>query len=750
MSLPPAEAEEDISIIGQRHADRYPTVKKDFLIDPLDNNYGITSLATGLANVNPFTCMTAVSSTPQQTFEQLNAKCPDANRPVFDRESISRDTLPNCNGIATVAESSRTERDMTANMKVTTMSDLTMSSIQRFIDETSTSQYITNPHLVEGVIKRAMPLEIRTLIHGLARGLDLRSHFYLTIDNSSRVQLDWEFMSMQNVRRFLSMVQAVASRASDKSNEQRGFDAGMVSQQMYLEEDLHSVVALSDQSAAVSLAQVQSKVKTPWLKDDVLRAIWSSKEMSCLVVEFLLKQLLEYSVKASHKWHRRAVYLTEFLRATNLYTDHTKNEMTLATYFEFMHQALLEAATAWTLVKTFASPGHFKAMSMTSEQCLQAFQSSRNSGLSESRNTKRKTEHQPTATSTSTSTSISSKPPKPADPQRLKPAAKPPFTNAERNAWPSCPHCGNRHEPTQATDWVCPFVAGQHAHVNSDSSTPFGKSAWGIKYAKHPYKDKSGAARTCLQYKHILDDNGKYIDYLMPNAKPRRGESAVLNFLNNINIDSTDYLNPFMPLTVLPLNLLDRKEEERIGARRRRSKDGVLTSSGLIDSGAIDSDYISLTLFNSISNKLGYTLDTLHVDTVQTPFKHLPDIKCLGRCSLNIEIFNELTEVYETIPLKARVIDSPIDVIIGRPTIRKYKLLMKCHDQILDDTRIAHIEHSPLKEAEFLENDLWLQLNLIAGIAEAEVELKLDVTSLEEVASAPGGSATDASGMPLG
>ena len=71
---------------------------------------------------------------------------------------------------------------------------------------------------------------------------------------------------------------------------------------------------------------------------------------------------------------------------------------------------------------------------------------------------------------------------------------------------------------------------------------------------------------------------------------------------------------------------------------------------------------------------------------------------------------------------------------------------MKCHDQILDDTRIAHIEHSPLKGAEFLENDLWLQLNLIAGIAESESELKPDVNSLEGVASAPGVPAdTDAS-----
>ena len=85
----------------------------------------------------------------------------------------------------------------------------------------------------------------------------------------------------------------------------------------------------------------------------------------------------------------------------------------------------------------------------------------------------------------------------------------------------------------------------------------------------------------------------------MPNAKPRGGESEIFNFLNNINIDGPSDLNPFMSLTILPPDLLDRKEEERIGTRRRRKGDGVVTNSGLIDSGAIDSDYISLILFNS-------------------------------------------------------------------------------------------------------------------------------------------------------
>ena len=166
-------------------------------------------------------------------------------------------------------------------------------------------------------------------------------------------------------------------------------------------------------------------------------AIWESPERSCLVVEYLLKQLIEYSIKTTHKWNRRAKHLAEFLRATGLYTEHTKNSMTLSTYFEFLSETLMSAATAWTLVKTFASHGHYKALSTTSEQCLQAFQSSRNTGPSETRNTKRKTEHP------SSSSSSSSKSTKPADPQSVKPAAKPSFSTAERDAWPSCPHCGN-------------------------------------------------------------------------------------------------------------------------------------------------------------------------------------------------------------------------------------------------------------------------------------------------------------------
>ena len=86
--------------------------------------------------------------------------------------------------------------------------------------------------------------------------------------------------------------------------------------------------------------------------------------------------------------------------------------------------------------------------------------------------------------------------------------------------------------------------------------------------------------------------------------------------------------------------------------------------------------------------------------------------------SLKVKIFNEETKTFETIPLHARIIESPIDIIIGRPSIIQHKLLHKCHDQILADTRLINYEHSTLNGVAFLKNDLWLQLNMLTSASE--------------------------------
>ena len=141
--------------------------------------------------------------TTNVTFEELNANCPSANRPSFHPEEVKLDKLPNTNGMATVSETAKTERELCGSIKLTQMVVLSSNSIQKLVDESSTAQYVTNPQLVEGMVNRAIPINIRTQIGLLARGLDLRSEFYLTISKHNRVQLDWTYMSMHNVLKFL-------------------------------------------------------------------------------------------------------------------------------------------------------------------------------------------------------------------------------------------------------------------------------------------------------------------------------------------------------------------------------------------------------------------------------------------------------------------------------------------------------------------------------------------------------------------
>ena len=228
------------TLLVQCHADRYNPVRKDALINQLDHSFGKSSLATGLKDSYLFTWLTTGTTAPTLTFEELNANCPDANHPVF-HSNKSLDKLPNTNGIATVTEASKMERELANTQKLTTISSPTTHSIQNLLDETSAVQYVCNPHLVEGMVKRAIPLEIKTQISVLTGGLDLRSNFYLSITKSNRVQLDQTYMSMINLHKFLKKVQGVASQASDKSEEQRGIEAGHTSQQIYLDEDLQAV-----------------------------------------------------------------------------------------------------------------------------------------------------------------------------------------------------------------------------------------------------------------------------------------------------------------------------------------------------------------------------------------------------------------------------------------------------------------------------------------------------------------------------
>ena len=188
---------------------------------------------------------------------------------------------------------------------------------------------------------------------------------------------------------------------------------------------------------------------------------------------------------------------------------------------------------------------------------------------------------------------------------------------------------------------------------------------------------------------------------------------------------------PFLTIPVVSLSN-DRKKVTR----------ELLVKTGLVDTGAVDSDYVSKRLAERLVNDFGAVI---HPDmtAVNTPFDKLDSVTCLGRVMFNIKILNEITRKNEFIILDARIIESPLDIIIGRPSIKKNDLLRKCHDQILMDTRVTSIQESNVSLATYFNNDLWLQLNMIHNNAEASdhdcdddnSDEKMEVVHEEEIAT---------------
>ena len=78
-----------------------------------------------------------------------------------------------------------------------------------------------------------------------------------------------------------------------------------------------------------------------------------------------------------------------------------------------------------------------------------------------------------------------------------------------------------------------------------------------------------------------------------------------------------------------------------------------------------------------------------------------------------IIIFNELKNSDEIITIDALIIDSEYEIIIGRPTIRRNGLLVKCHNQILFGTREEMILNDSVTSETFRKADQWVLNHLV-------------------------------------
>ena len=186
-------------------------------------------------------------------------------------------------------------------------------------------------------------------------------------------------------------------------------------------------------------------------------------------------------------------------------------------------------------------------------------------------------------------------------------------------------------------------------------------------------------------------------------------------------------INPFLTMKIV--NLCNNNSREGQRQDQQVSKE---IKGALVDTGAIDANYISRRLVRVLEKSYGLVRET-EIREIKTPDKSAAKFFTEGRVDLSVRLFNELTRTEETIKISALVIDSPIDLILGLPTIREHNLLLKCTNQILWGTRDKWIDDPTVTPSAFKKADA----NMLNSIVDALMEIQGDDDDDDEPAESP-------------
>ena len=216
-----------------------------------------------------------------------------------------------------------------------------------------------------------------------------------------------------------------------------------------------------------------------------------------------------------------------------------------------------------------------------------------------------------------------------------------------------CRSCGQPHGGD------CNAVALQHPDVNKEDK-PWAESSMGKLY--------KGLKRSCLRINSRLNaKRDGFMDKVIYTRPSGKTDSLIFN------IDT--------PETHLPSPYIMAKAVTPDGA-------SVSIDRVLLDTGSLKSNFISTELYNSLTPIFG----------LGKPTKHCACSAFIGVCQSNlikfnfkIDIFNELSNSYFTLPLNTYVIDSPVPLIIGRPDIIKHQLFVKIPSQMYIGTDASRV-----------------------------------------------------------
>jgi transposase InsO family protein len=296
-------------------------------------------------------------------------------------------------------------------------------------------------------------------------------------------------------------------------------------------------------------------------------------------------------------------------------------------------------------------------------------------------------------------------------------------TSSEKS---TCNGCGTFTDKHGENASSCPYVTQNHPNANKEVKQNWITSAAGIA-AKAKGVDRLMWQKTIddidfpmtANYKRGGTSNPKRANTAPVSHAPQQGESHNLtHIINNLNVLEgtkphlhesitttipTKTINPF--LTTRIINLPNRD-----GLQKAKTIKTVL-----VDTGAIDSNYISSKLVRGLEKSYG-VVRVPDVREVKTPDRSAPKFYTEGSVDIEIEIHNEVENKIDVIKIKALIIDSPIDLIIGLPTIRENNILVKCMNQILWGTREKWVADKQVTPAQFKIADATLLNSIVDAI----------------------------------
>ena len=139
-----------------------------------------------------------------------------------------------------------------------------------------------------------------------------------------------------------------------------------------------------------------------------------------------------------------------------------------------------------------------------------------------------------------------------------------------------------------------------------------------------------------------------------------------------------------------------------------------LTIQVLLDTGAKHENYVSRRVATWIREQCVLSECSCHVTPQEACSRasvnlggSLASSKSNGIVSCSLQIFNEVTNVFEKLHcLKFRVLDNDIDMIVGLPDIRKYRIVQRIPSFFIDQEESAHSFCAPAPEFDIIKSSV--------------------------------------------